>query len=499
MRLALRSMTDSALEELTAMTSRIVVIGFKHPGSDRGVTARGRRLVEEQLVVERERTIDEHIARVLYRFKRIPAVAVELRSAASVRGLRAIPWIDYIQPATAEMTFDQQDPDGTGCFSALGNAQVIPWNITRIRADQAWAQATGTNGAILVLDNGLDLSLDPTSGYAELPWSAAYEVLGQSSEPEDGSHGTLTASVAAARNNGFGVVGVAPGSALHYGDIEPGGFPGLGWQNAAAAMIDAALPETKVVSISYSSKQSYLPSGFLALYDAINEAYFQRGMIIVASTGNQESASIQSYPARWPQVVGVGGANLNDQWIHNNYASENVELAAPSVSVGIVCKGAALSGNANGTSFATPAVAGAFMLMRQRYPTLSNDALRERVRLTAVPMASTLRSGAGRLDILAALNYTPPAPPLVVSIEGYAEVQPWSSCLYSATVSGGYPQSYQWKADGVLVGDGTQTYRHSAGSAPFQLEVLVYDENNRVGIGQRYVTVSGSAGPCNDY
>ena len=297
----------------------------------------------------------------------------------------------------------------------------------------------------MILDDGLDLSQNPTQAVAELPWTAAYEFQGQTYSSEDGSHGTLTFSVAGARNNGTGIVGVAPNAVMHYGDIQPGGL-GLGWQSAAAAIIDAALPETKVISISYSSKQTYLPSGFTALYDEIQSAYNQRGILIVASTGNQESSSIQAYPARWAEVIGVGGATTSDTWIHNNYASGNVEVAAPSVAIGIVCKGGALRGTASGTSFATPAVAGALMLMRQKYPSLSNAEIRSRLAATALPMASTLKSGAGRIDILAALNYQPPPPPLSVTISPPSLVQVAGNYTWTANASGGSSgYTYVWE------------------------------------------------------
>lgn len=177
------------------------------------------------------------------------------------------------------------------------------------------------------------------------------------------------------------------------------------WDYWAYFAFDQEAQFSGVMTISYSTKQtsSAPPASFAPMYDAIKRAYYQYGTIITASTGNQGRADLYAYPARFPEVVGVGGSGFNDEYVLNNYAPGNVELAAPAIDVGTVCKGGQ-TGIADGTSFATPMVAGAFMLLREKFPNDTPDQLRARLRSTAVPMGNSQKSGAGRIDVYAALT-----------------------------------------------------------------------------------------------
>lgn len=197
------------------------------------------------------------------------------------------------------------------------------------------------------------------------------------------------------------------------------------------------------MTISYSTKitSSTPPSSFTGLYDAISNAYNQHDVVFTASTGNEGSSSLYAFPANYDEVIGVGGSDKNDNYTLNNYAPGNVEIAAPAVDILTVCKGGDI-GAFDGTSFATPMVAGAVMLLRDQNPTWSNDQVRQKLQNTAVPMANQAKSGAGRVDVAEALGAQPP---LSVSISGpnsldSGEMGMWTA--HPANGSGGY--SYQW-------------------------------------------------------
>jgi subtilisin family serine protease len=292
-----------------------------------------------------------------------------------------------------------------------------------------------------------------------------------------------------------GIVGIAPGAILSDGNITGDGAT-TAWQNAAASIINLAAPETKVISISYSSKLTYEPPDFALLHDAVINAYYQRGMIIVASTGNESSATIQSYPARWTEVIGVGGSGYSDEYVYNNYAPGNVEIAAPAVDVGVICQGGGTQGTASGTSFATPLVAGAVMLLRQKYPTNSNDWIRARLQNTALPMANSQQSGAGRLDVLAALDQPPT---YTATIAGASEVQPYAMCSWSVSTNlPSPPLTYAWWVDGVEQSGGSEWFTWTAGTASFTLMVRVTNAQGSPVWDDRYVGVSWSAQECLD-
>lgn len=197
------------------------------------------------------------------------------------------------------------------------------------------------------------------------------------------------------------------------------------------------------MTISYSTKitSSSPPYSFTGLYTAISNAYNQHDVVFTASTGNQGNSNYYAFPANFDEVIGVGGSDKNDNYIYNNYAPGNVEIAAPAVDISTVCKGGDI-GALDGTSFGTPMVAGAVMLLRDQNPTWSNDQIRQRLQNTAVPMADQTKSGAGRMDVAEALGVQEP---LTVMITGPSYLDSGESGTWYANPqngSGGY--SYQW-------------------------------------------------------
>ena len=328
--------------------------------------------------------------------------------------------------------------------SPISSPQSVPWNITQVGADIAWTEATGSNapGKLVVLDDGAD----ENNGWhgTELDWEAYTYYVPSTSY--DGDHGTLVLGAAQANDNSSGTVGVAPDAmarVMKIYDPTTGDPQNEKWEVHAATAIDDNATLADVMTISYSTKiySSTPPSSFTGLYSALSNAYYQHDVVFTASTGNQGSSSLYAFPANYDEVIGVGGSDKNDNYTLNNYAPGNVEIAAPAVDISTVCKGGDI-GAFDGTSFATPMVAGAVMLLRDQNPTWSNDQIRQRLQNTAVPMANQAKSGAGRLDVAEALGAQPP---LEVSVSGpnyleSGELGTWSA--NPANGSGSY--SYQW-------------------------------------------------------
>ena len=262
---------------------------------------------------------------------------------------------------------------------------------------------------------------------------------------------------AQANDNTVGTVGVAPDADARVTKIydgTTGNSQHRAWEVHAASAIDDWAAQAEVMTISYSTKitSPNPPATFVGLHDAIQNAYYQHGVLFTASTGNQGRSDYYAYPAQFAEVIGVGGSDRNDAYTLNNYAPGNVELAAPARDVLTVCKGGAI-GEYDGTSFATPMVAGAVMLLREAHPTWSADQVRQRLRDTAVPMANATRSGAGRLDVAAALGIgSPPPDPLAVSLSGPTFLWEGDQGTWTAQVSNASGSvTYRWYKGGALV------------------------------------------------
>jgi subtilisin family serine protease len=88
--------------------------------------------------------------------------------------------------------------------------ETVPPGIRRVRAATTTQASAAANGAVAVIDTGLDLAnpdLNAVSGVNCIKPGAAAQ--------DDNGHGTHVAGTLAGRNTGSGVVGVAPGTKLY--------------------------------------------------------------------------------------------------------------------------------------------------------------------------------------------------------------------------------------------------------------------------------------------
>ncbi len=90
---------------------------------------------------------------------------------------------------------------------ALSPGEQVPTGVSRIGAVSGGTARNASGAGIAVLDTGIDLD------DGQLDVRAGTNCIRPSDPPmDDNGHGTFVAGIAAARNNGIGVVGVAPGT-----------------------------------------------------------------------------------------------------------------------------------------------------------------------------------------------------------------------------------------------------------------------------------------------
>ncbi len=205
------------------------------------------------------------------------------------------------------------------------------------------------------------------------------------------SHGTMCAGLLGASVNSQGMLGIAPNVELLLIRIDKHVL------SMAEAFKYAADHGAKVISTSLgvypnnngqSSGDLHFPANFDlkgALQPNIDYA-FNKGVTIVAATGNDLSTKV-SYPAGCDNVIGAGGLDngsatniwTSSSWGGSNYNGNEkyVDVFAPSE--GIIAPGYDYSKNqhtywtnAEGTSFASPIIAGAIALYFEKYPTKTN-------------------------------------------------------------------------------------------------------------------------------
>lgn len=309
--------------------------------------------------------------------------------------------VEFVQPdRTLTHVTDSSGAGGQPSAEGL----TLPWGIDRVGARIAQeAGATGEGIDVGVIDSGIDDAhpdlegnlADPDEDGNHKAWEAC---LGEDCNypwSDDGDHGTHVAGTIAARDDGDGVVGVAPEVRLH----------ALKVCSAAGACQTSAIVE----AIRYAADQGWdvinlslgSPEDSPAL-QAAGEYALEAGVIPIAAAGNMGSPDSVGYPAAYEEFVAVSATTIEDNIADFSSTGPEVDLAAPGADI---CSATVGSYDVlSGTSMAAPHVAGAAaQLIAEGY---SDAEVRERLFATAADIgAEETEQGAGLLDVATALGF----------------------------------------------------------------------------------------------
>jgi hypothetical protein len=264
-----------------------------------------------------------------------------------------------------------------------------------------------TTAPIAVLDTGISDDAPELAGRLVSPFDAT---SGGNDASDVSGHGTEVAAIAAgAPGLVQGVSSMSPVMPVRVfnrsGDSTPQWLvSGINWaasNGAGVIMISSATPATDVGAADTA-----------ALSGAITDA-FNKGVIVVASAGNDGSAAAE-IPASLLHVVTVGASDLSGNRSTFSNVGPWVDLVAPAASLVAPTSSAYCPsgyGVANGTAFAAPSVAGAAALVGALRPALT---VQQRVDLLASsardvdPTGRDPDTGFGLLDVGRALQALAP-------------------------------------------------------------------------------------------
>lgn len=255
--------------------------------------------------------------------------------------------------------------------------QVEDWGIKDVQAPMSWkSNYTGKGVKVAVLDTGISKhdDLQVAGGVSFSSYTKSYS--------DDNGHGTHVAGIIGAKNNGIGVVGVAPDASLYA--VKVLDSEGDGYLSDIISGIDWSIKNhMDVINLSFGT-----PENSVALQQIVDEAY-NKGILVVAAAGNGGNTAgtgdTIEYPAKYPSVIAVGAVDQNNKRGTFSATGSDLEVAAPGVNV--------LSTYMNnefaymsGTSMAAPFVSGTLALLKQANPTLTNIQIREKLDSSAIDL-----------------------------------------------------------------------------------------------------------------
>ena len=409
----------------------------------------------------------------------------ELESASEVRNIKAL-WI--VNVVNCEMTknaidkiserndialidYDEErnillaptiNKEPSEYLHEIRDGREITWNVTKVNADDVWAQGYYGLGVIVaVLDTGVNYNHTDLNDHL---WSHpdyplhGYDFINNDNNPmDDHGHGTHCAGTVAGDGTSGSQTGMAPEASImciKLLDSTGNGNESICWQAIEFAVDNGA----DVLSMSFGWQHSW-GTNRTSWRNAMDYVYAADVFASVAA-GN-EGAQQSSYPipdnVRTPgdcpppwlhpdqtltggvsSVVCIGATDINDNlasfssrgpvtWQsvtnYNDYAyNPGMGLIRPDISApGANIKSLAYNSNTgyadgwSGTSMATPCVAGVIALMLSKDFTLTpaqiDQIIEENVAVAQNPKNNNF--GSGRIDALASINAvpTPNTPP----------------------------------------------------------------------------------------
>ena len=328
--------------------------------------------------------------------------------------------VAFAEPS--EVGFDDalylpDDPDFPNLWGLHNTGQTVEGVAGTADADidapQAWEITRGDPDVVVaVIDTGADLN-HPDLLANLLPRGAEdwdFSDPGDTVPDDSRGHGTHVAGTAAALDNSIGVIGVAPRCRIM--PLRVNLTAGMN-ANRADAINYVAAQAAAHPSRRYVINCSWKASGdHSAIHSAMINA-LNNNVVVVFAAGNTYHGAV-TYPGRYPEAIAVGSTDNRDELSSFSAKGPEVGVCAPGTDIYSTYPDDTYV-YSDGTSMASPHVAGLAALIWSRNPTLTNQQVRQIIETTCDNIDAKNPShvgeiGRGRINAYRALLGAPPPP-----------------------------------------------------------------------------------------
>lgn len=324
-------------------------------------------------------------ADLLHSFNLLPVVLVKMSTEQALH-LGKNPHIKAVEPNAK--------------VQALG--QSVPWGVPHVQGTDAHtASFTGQGVKVAILDTGIDRSHEDLTANVKGGYSVFTDDANKDPYYDASFHGTHVAGTIAALNNSIGVLGVAYNADLYA--VKVLNNEGSGSYAGIAQGIEWAVNNgMDIINMSLGGSQS----------SSILEEWCQiatdSGILVVAAAGNSGRSNGRGdtvgYPANYDSVMAVAAIDESNNRASFSSTGPAVEISAPGVNILSTVPGNQYD-SYNGTSMASPHVAGVAALVWGAKPELSNTQLRQLLNETALNIGNNSdHYGNGLVQALAAIQ-----------------------------------------------------------------------------------------------
>ncbi|TRV79754.1 S8 family serine peptidase [Streptomyces sp. 130] len=321
-------------------------------------------------------------------------------------------WDDIARTATARSL-----DNGIAKLWLDGRAEAaLKDSVPQINAPQAWAEGYDGKGIkVAVLDTGID---EDHPDVKDRILETKSFVPGEEVDDKNG-HGTHVASTIAGSGAASGGAnkGVAPEAGLLVGKVLSDGGSGAD-SGIIEAMEWAKAQGADIVSMSLGSPVA--DDGTDPMSQAVNSLSADGGPLFVIAAGNAYGAGTIGSPGSADKALTVAAVDKRDGRADFSSMGPLVrsyglkpDLSAPGVDINAAASQSVpgiegMYQSMSGTSMATPHVAGAAAIVKQRHPDWSGQRIKDALMTSSkvLPDYTPYEQGTGRLDVKAAIDTT---------------------------------------------------------------------------------------------
>jgi minor extracellular protease Epr len=248
------------------------------------------------------------------------------------------------------MSYDISFPDDKileiGDINLL--SEVIDWGLIDFSVPDLWKYNKGDNITILVADSGMSKHIDLNDNI--LFDKSISCVEGEDLEDISG-HGTMVGGVIAAKDSGYGIVGVAPNAKIIAVKVFKNGH--IGDEKAIEKMLRYACQiKPDIVNLSFGGPRKLTERCEFYINTLVNEF----NIPVVCAMGNY-GANYSCFPAEYPSTFGVTSYNKERLISSFSSRSSNADFALPGENILTTSLNNQYA-IVNGTSFASPFLCG---------------------------------------------------------------------------------------------------------------------------------------------
>jgi len=274
--------------------------------------------------------------------------------------------------------------------------------------DRAWEVTRGAGVTIAIIDTGVDSTHRGLQGavVGGTDVSGIGSPNGQTPVGQVSHHGTLVASLAAGRGHSrnSGVIGTAPEANILSVSMAFQGATSSADEQIARAVRWSVDNGADIISLSLTRNTREWPTS----WDEAFSYAEARNVVVIAAAGNRGSGTeAVGAPATMPGVLTVGGVTQSGV-ASTRASSQGITIGVMAASENLV---GAVPGDRydrwDGTSGATPIVAGIAALVRAAHPELDAANVINRILVTAKPQTDRTPDplyGYGIVDAFAAVT-----------------------------------------------------------------------------------------------